>query len=150
MNSSIKYHILELQNIIPQAWKIIQDYNIVALLGDLGAGKTTFVSALCHYLNPDIEASSPTFSLINEYHFMDKKGQKKTIFHSDWYRIRDEEEAIQAGIEDMLWTNNSICLIEWPEKAPLLLEPMEVLYIHIEIVDAENRILHFTNSLSFN
>lgn len=150
MNSNIKYHLTELQNILPQAWEIIESYKVIALLGDLGAGKTTFVSALCHYLNPDIEASSPTFSLINEYHFTDKEGQKKTIFHSDWYRIRDEEEAIQAGIEDMLWTPQSISFIEWPEKAPLLLQSMEVLYIHIEIVDAENRILHFTNSLSFN
>lgn len=140
MKENIKYSISEISTIIPKVWKIMKKANTIAFHGDLGAGKTTFISALCKYLKTQEKASSPTFSLINEYHFEDEQGNLKTIYHSDWYRIKDEEEAINAGIEDMLLQKDAICLIEWPEKASGLL-PENVLHISFKIESEQTRIL---------
>lgn len=94
----------------------------LALYGSMGAGKTTFTSALLRILgSPDI-ANSPTFSIINQY--TDKNGNP--VFHMDWYRLRDEEEALQAGVEDPLYSGHW-CVVEWPEKAETLLPPDTVL-----------------------
>ena len=140
MKEKIKYHISEINKIIPLVWKSIKNASVIALHGDLGAGKTTFTSALCTYLKTEEVASSPTFSLINEYHFKDGKGKLKTIYHTDWYRIKDEEEAINAGIEDMLLQHDALCIIEWPEKALSLL-PENVLHIHFKMEDEQTRVL---------
>lgn len=140
MKEIIKYNILEINIIMPKVWEKIKNNSTIAFHGDLGAGKTTFISALCAYLKIQEKASSPTFSIINEYHFEDNMGNLKTIYHSDWYRIKDEEEAINAGIEDMLLQKDAICFIEWPEKAPGLL-PEDVLQIHFKIEDEQTRIL---------
>jgi tRNA threonylcarbamoyladenosine biosynthesis protein TsaE len=79
---------------------------------------------------------SPTFSIINEYYFFEN-GTEKKIFHIDLYRLRDEQEAIQAGIEDCLISDH-ICLVEWPEKIPSLL-PEDCLHVHIETINANTR-----------
>jgi tRNA threonylcarbamoyladenosine biosynthesis protein TsaE len=78
-------------------------------------------------------ASSPTFALVNEYH--SKKGEK--IYHFDFYRIEDEEEAYDMGIEEYLYSDNW-CLIEWPEKVENLL-PLESVEIHLSIKDKDTR-----------
>ncbi|HLO82246.1 MAG TPA: tRNA (adenosine(37)-N6)-threonylcarbamoyltransferase complex ATPase subunit type 1 TsaE [Chitinophagaceae bacterium] len=96
-------------------WDQMADHKVVALHGHMGAGKTSFVHALCDVINIKDPVSSPTFSLINEY--LVPGGEK--IFHIDLYRIKDEEEAIQAGIEDVLYSG-SVCFVEWPEKAPAI------------------------------
>jgi len=110
----------------------------------MGAGKTTFIHALCDYLSVTDAVSSPTFALINEYHF-DQSGRDKVIYHMDWYRLRDTEEAINAGMEDALLQKDAYCLIEWPEKATELL-PSNCLWIEIEVVDAEERMLRAVES----
>lgn len=89
---------------------------VIALYGQMGAGKTTFTSALLRALGSHDVATSPTFSIINQY--FDKAG--KPVYHMDWYRLRDEEEALQAGVEDPMYSGNW-CLVEWPEKAENLL-----------------------------
>jgi len=100
----------------------------------MGAGKTTFIKTLCERILACADiTSSPTFSIINEY----KSPVAGKIFHMDWYRLKDEEEAVQAGVEDAL-KNGDLCLIEWPERAPLLL-PDNVLYIKIEILNENER-----------
>ncbi|MCO6498128.1 MAG: tRNA (adenosine(37)-N6)-threonylcarbamoyltransferase complex ATPase subunit type 1 TsaE [Chitinophagaceae bacterium] len=85
--------------------------------GELGAGKTTFIAALCAESGVKDVVSSPTFSIIQQYDSRDG-----TIFHIDLYRIRDEEEAINAGIEDCILSGD-VCVIEWPERAPGILPP---------------------------
>lgn len=95
----------------------------------MGAGKTTFITALCHYLAVEDAVSSPTFSLINEYTFQ-QNGNAKKIYHMDWYRLKDEDEAIDAGVEDTLLCKDSYSIVEWPEKAQELL-PKPHLWIHI-------------------
>lgn len=94
--------------------------SVITFEGDLGAGKTTLIRALCRQKGIREGVSSPTFSLINEYAFSDPEGKAHRVFHLDLYRIRDEEEALQAGLEEVLFSG-SLCLVEWPEKIPGLL-----------------------------
>ena len=86
---------------------------IFAFHGEMGAGKTTLIHAICQQLNIKDAVGSPTFSIINEY----RTGSGEIVYHLDLYRLNDESEAIAAGVEDCLYAGN-MCLVEWPEKAP--------------------------------
>lgn len=109
-------------------WNHTSGRHIFAFHGPLGAGKTTFIAALCRAKGVLDTPSSPTFSLINDYMLAGSNGQQHA-YHLDLYRIRDEEEAVQAGIEDCL-LSGSLCFVEWPEKIPGLL-PEDALHITI-------------------
>jgi tRNA threonylcarbamoyladenosine biosynthesis protein TsaE len=98
---------------------------IFAFFGDLGAGKTTFIKALCSELNVIDVVSSPTFSLINEY--QTENGEK--IYHMDFYRIESIQEAQDMGIEDYFFSSN-YCFIEWPERIKNLL-PDQITFVKI-------------------
>jgi len=111
----ISYSLVELENI---AKSIISEYpqqRIFCFEGDLGAGKTTLIEAICRILGAKDELSSPTFSIINEYATYDKP-----IYHMDWYRLKSIDEAINIGIEDYLFSNN-YCFIEWHDRAEALI-----------------------------
>lgn len=110
---------------------ILQKHKVLALHGELGAGKTTFTTAFCHYLNTRETPDSPTFSLVNQYAFEDQKGCEQIIYHTDWYRLKDEEEARMAGIEDMLEEQYAWCVIEWSQNAPGLL-PENTLHLYFK------------------
>jgi tRNA threonylcarbamoyladenosine biosynthesis protein TsaE len=110
---------------------------VLALHGEMGAGKTTFTQALCTALGVEDAVSSPTYSIINQY----KTNQGQTIYHMDLYRLKDEEEAVNAGVEDCLYSGN-ICIVEWPEILPQLL-PQNTLHITIAYVDSNTRKLSF-------
>ncbi len=113
----------------------INNVQTIAFHGNMGAGKTTFITAFCKALGVENVISSPTYSIINQY--TTKSG--KSIYHMDLYRLRDEEEAINAGVEDALYSGN-FCLVEWPEKAADLL-PENTLNVYIEaIADTERKI----------
>ena len=103
-----------------------------AIHGEMGAGKTTFIHALCEILGVSSAIGSPTYSIINEY-----KSNQGIIYHMDWYRLKDEEEALQAGVEDPIFSGN-LCLIEWPEKAISLL-PESCFHITITFLDEQTR-----------
>ena len=118
-------------------WRINKSKRIWALHGTMGAGKTTFIHALCvDVLEVKDVISSPTFAIINEY----ESPVTGIIYHMDWYRLKDEEEAIQAGIEDSLLSGN-LCLIEWPDKAEGLL-PDDTFHLYIETIDSNTRKLY--------
>lgn len=106
---------------------------IVLLKGQMGAGKTTLIKALCDALNCEDIVSSPTFSLINEY----QKSDGKPIYHFDCYRIENEEEAYDFGAEEYLYSGH-LCLIEWPENIESLL-PQEYNLIQLEKIDENTR-----------
>ena len=97
--------------------KEIKSGDIILLYGDLGAGKTTLIKTLVKRLGSADNVSSPTFSLINEY----KTDAGASIFHLDLYRLKDENEAYDIGIEELLETD-SLKLIEWPQKINSLLD----------------------------
>jgi tRNA threonylcarbamoyladenosine biosynthesis protein TsaE len=124
-------------------WKIAMNAHVIAFHGNMGSGKTTFIHTLCDSLGVKDVISSPTFSIINEY-FFSENGATKKIFHIDLYRLRDEQEAIQAGVEDCLYSDH-LCLIEWPEKIPSLL-PDDTLHIFIEPVNDETRKLKIVDN----
>jgi tRNA threonylcarbamoyladenosine biosynthesis protein TsaE len=117
-------------------WKVVAGKTVIAFHGQMGAGKTTFIHALCDAKGIKDTVGSPTFSLVNEYAY-DCEGTKKTIFHLDLYRIKSEEEAIRAGLEDVLYSGNS-CLVEWPEKAPGIF-PENTVHVFFELADDKTR-----------
>lgn len=117
--------------------RVAKGYRVIAFSGELGAGKTTFIHALCDQLGVEDSVSSPTFALINEYHF-DEAGKDRVIYHMDWYRLNNTQEAINAGMEDCLQQDEAICLVEWPEKAQELLRS-PYLHVRIKSIDETNR-----------
>ncbi len=108
------------------------------LYGEIGAGKTTFTKALCALLGVEDNVTSPTYSLINEYEYNSSKtGDLALIYHLDLYRLEHLQEAMDIGIEDILYDNH-LCLIEWPELIETL-APHNVVKINIEILDNSSR-----------
>lgn len=117
------------------AEKILEACNpakIFAIYGDLGAGKTTLVKALCRSLGAEDTVKSPTFSIVNEYHAGDT-----TIYHFDFYRIKNIQEAYDLGYEEYFYSGD-YCFIEWPERIESLL-PEESAVIRIEIAGLTQR-----------
>lgn len=110
---------------------------VFAFKGEMGAGKTTFIHALCEAMGVRGTVSSPTFSIINQY--VTHAGT--TVYHMDLYRLKDEQEALNAGVEDCLYSGN-ICLVEWPEKAPGIF-PDDTLYITITTDGSNSRKISF-------
>jgi len=123
-------------------WKLTEGKTVFAFHGQMGAGKTTFIHALCDVKEVKDIVSSPTFSIINEYDYL-CEGTKKALFHIDLYRLKDEEEAIRAGAEDVLFSGY-ICLVEWPEKAANIF-PEHTVHIFIELVNEKTRKLKIAN-----
>ena len=102
----------------------------------MGAGKTTFTTALCHRLGVSEDAvSSPTFSIVNEY----RTSGGDSIYHFDFYRITRVEEAFDIGLYDYL-DSGSLCLIEWPENIEQIL-PEETLKVTIAVLPDESRVI---------
>ena len=126
----------KLEKIQDTALKLLSaagSHKVIALHGEMGAGKTTFVHALCEAMGIKDVVTSPTFSIINQY----KTAKGQTVYHMDLYRIKDENEATNAGVEDCLYSGD-ICLVEWPEKAPGIF-PEDTLHIYISSVDNNTR-----------
>ena len=103
---------------------LLNDYEIVVFVGTMGSGKTTLISELCRLLNAD-EVSSPTYSIVNTYN----GNSYGEIYHFDFYRIKDENEALQSGLEELI-DSGKLCFIEWPEKIYNLLPNK---YVRVEI-----------------
>lgn len=108
---------------------------VYAFYGRMGAGKTTFVSEVARQLESEDEASSPTFSIVNEY---DTKRWGK-VYHLDCYRIESEEEAFETGVEDY-FNSGRACFVEWPERIEGLL-PEDVVNVNIEVAADGQRVI---------
>ena len=111
--------------------------SVIAFSGSMGAGKTTFIQAICRSLGVEAEVNSPTFSLVNEYF----TPEGESIFHFDLYRIESPEELFDMGYEEYFYSG-SLCLIEWPEKASSLI-PEDALRVQIRVVENEVRLIQF-------
>jgi len=114
---------------LPKIAKTIIDTaesKILLFNGEMGVGKTTLIKEVVKQLGVQELANSPTFSLVNEYVTDDGK----TIYHFDFYRIEDEEEALDIGIEEYFYDDNAWCLIEWGNKVENLL-PLEIVNINL-------------------
>ncbi|MDH7445735.1 tRNA (adenosine(37)-N6)-threonylcarbamoyltransferase complex ATPase subunit type 1 TsaE [Aquimarina sp. 2201CG14-23] len=128
--------IYTLEELSQAAQQIITNaaHKIILFDAAMGVGKTTLIKEICTQLGVQDVISSPTYSLVNEY-----KGKQETIFHFDFYRIQDEEEAYDIGFEEYLDTNAWI-FIEWPEKIANLL-PENTVKIKIDLLDDGKRVL---------
>ncbi len=112
--------------------------NVIAFYGNMGAGKTTFIKALCEELGVEDEVTSPTFAIVNEYTCANAPSK---IYHFDFYRIKKLEEVYDMGYEDYFYSD-SLCLIEWPELIEELL-PDDVTKVHIiEQSDGSRKIVY--------
>ena len=116
----------------------IGDHRLIAFYGEMGAGKTTFTTAVCRALGVrDDAVSSPTFSIVNEYRAADGS----PVFHFDFYRIKEAAEALDIGLYDYL-DSGELCLMEWPGNIEALL-PDETLRVNIQVRSDGSRILRW-------
>lgn len=113
------------------------DKRVIAFYGGMGAGKTTFIKALCRELGVEDVITSPTFALVNEY----TDGEGNPIFHFDFYRIKRLEEVYDMGYEDYFYSGH-LCLLEWPELIEDIL-PEEAIKVSICVEADGSRVLTF-------
>ncbi|MBS1680183.1 MAG: tRNA (adenosine(37)-N6)-threonylcarbamoyltransferase complex ATPase subunit type 1 TsaE [Bacteroidetes bacterium] len=118
-------------------WVAGAKVSVWALYGELGAGKTTLVKAIVNEIGTSETIASPTFSIINQYRSRDAQ----TIYHFDFYRLKNETEAFDIGVDEYFDSGN-LCLIEWPEKISSLL-PSSYFEIRIEIIDHHTRLIRY-------
>ena len=129
--------IQSLEAVARQFWSAISEHRVIAFYGSMGAGKTTFITALSKVLGVEDTVNSPTFTLVNEYEAADGM----PVWHFDFYRIERPEEALDIGLEEYLY-GDGLCLIEWPENIEPLL-PEDCLKVYLEVVGADQRRLSF-------
>lgn len=111
---------------------LIGERRIFAFYGHMGAGKTTFIKAICEELGVTDAVSSPTFAIVNEY-----ASTMGSIYHFDFYRIKRSSEVLDLGFEDYAYSGN-LCLMEWPELIEEFL-PEETVDVHIEEIEGGKR-----------
>lgn len=113
----------------------IGDYSVFAFYGEMGAGKTTFINAVCRELGVETDpTSSPTFAIINEYR---SDTTAELIYHFDCYRLENESEAEDLDAEDY-FESGALCFVEWPEKIDSLL-PLHTVEVKIDVLPDGNR-----------
>ncbi len=131
------YSLEDLNDIAQHILRLAGDKRVFSIFGAMGAGKTTFIKRLCRELGVLETVSSPTFSLVNEY----RGGDRMSVYHFDFYRINNLEEAMDIGPEDY-FDSGSYCFIEWPE----LIKPLLPAHcVRLEIVEkVDHRLLRLS------
>lgn len=127
-----EFELNEINSVAEQVNAYLLNAKVLAFHGEMGAGKTTFIAALCKSMGVKTKVASPTFALIYEY-----SSPSGPLYHMDLYRLNSEEEAIRAGVEDALWSG-STCFVEWPEKAIGLLPPGTI-HLTLSAMDENKR-----------
>ena len=127
----------ELDSAAAEFLELAGEHVVIAFSGEMGAGKTTFIQALCRRLGVQVEINSPTFSLVNEYF----TPAGNSIFHFDLYRIETQEELFDMGYEEYFFSG-ALCFIGWPEKARNLI-PDDALWVNIVVGENDARLIQF-------
>lgn len=123
--------------------------DVVALVGDLGAGKTEFVRGVCRFFNVEDIVTSPTFAIINQYDGTMAGGSPVKIYHVDLYRIDTPEELRTVGFDEMVHAQDAIKFIEWPEKASSVMpERHWTVVIETDPADEDARVIRVTSPLA--
>ncbi len=125
----------DLYDIALQVLPIIASKKKILLFGDMGAGKTTFTKAIVKVLGSNDDTSSPTFSIANTYNYTES-GITKTLVHMDLYRLKNNTEIFESGIEEYLYDDN-ITIIEWPQLVEHLIP--EAMVIQISLISKNKR-----------
>ena len=123
----------ELKDVAEAVIDNLDDRNVVALFGAMGAGKTTLISAIMEHLGSTDNVTSPTFALVNQYN----TAANEPVYHFDFYRINRIEEAFDMGYEEYFYSGD-LCLVEWPELVEQLL-PEDAMVVKIEILSPTKR-----------
>ena len=131
------HHLDEIREVARRFLDAMDDRTVFAFRGTMGAGKTTFIKALCEELGVQDVVNSPTFAIVNEYGPTD---DGRLIYHFDFYRINKPEEAYDFGYEDYIYSD-ALCFIEWPEKIEELLPPDTVNVYLEEQPDGSRRVV---------
>ena len=126
----------EINDVASTIATLAEQLTVVTFQGDLGAGKTTLIRALCKVWGVSGSVSSPTFSLVNTYETAENN-KPICIHHMDFYRLSSEEEAYQAGLEELLHSGDR-CLVEWPQRVPVII-PHHALHVFLETVGPNQR-----------
>ena len=126
-----------IHDVARQFVEAIGNHTLVAFYGEMGAGKTTFIKAVCNELGVIDTVNSPTFSIVNDYATADGRH----IYHFDFYRLKSPQEALDFGIEEY-FASNSLCLMEWPEQIEPLL-PDDTLQVTIAVGSDGSRTICF-------
>lgn len=132
VSMNVNYSLDETPSIAKMLFENIKTKTLL-FYGEMGVGKTTLIKELCSLLGVEDTANSPTFSIVNEY----RANDSSAIFHFDFYRIENEDEAYDIGIEDYLH-NNNWCFIEWPDNIKNLL-PLDSVIIEITLLNDGKR-----------
>ena len=114
----------DINSVAKQFIELVGERRVFAMYGAMGVGKTTFVKAVCEELGVDDTINSPTFAIVNEYHTK----EEKIVYHFDFYRIEDVQEAYDFGYEDYFYSQ-AMCFIEWPERIESIL-PIDVVNLN--------------------
>ena len=130
----IIYNLDEIKKVAQRVIKKAKGKTIL-FYGEMGVGKTTLIKNIVELLGVNEVTSSPTFSIVNEY-----TNDKDKIFHFDFYRLKDESEAYDMGLEEYFY-NDDWCLIEWPEKVSRDLLPTELNVVEIAVEEDGRRIM---------
>ena len=128
----LTYEFSSIAQIPPAIFNYSDGQKIFLFYGEMGAGKTTLIKSLCQCLGTTESVTSPTFSIVNEYIGKDNK-----IYHFDFYRLKDQTEALDMGYEEYFYSD-AYCFVEWPEKIPDLL-PDHYISINIKVIDGNSR-----------
>lgn len=133
MQQIFQFHLKDIHAVASDCLAAAGKHKVWLFYGEMGAGKTTFIHALCDVLGVKDAVGSPTFSIINEY----VSASGETIYHLDLYRLASEEEVLRAGAEE-IWYSGCLSFTEWPEKAGASL-PADAVKLSLRAVDHELR-----------
>jgi tRNA threonylcarbamoyladenosine biosynthesis protein TsaE len=135
--NTVSFELDEIQQVAKQVLEWIDDSKFIVFDAEMGAGKTTLIHALLTEMGVDDFQGSPTYSLVNTYHSA-KYGE---VLHFDLYRLSGEEEAIEAGVEEMIYSG-ALCLVEWADRISALF-PEEYAHLSIEVEQTGKRKLSY-------
>ena len=132
MKTEFEYTLDEIESAASEIIKAFDGRKIVRFIGEMGAGKTTMIKSLCKLLGVDEEVTSPTFAIVNEY-----EGAGCRVFHFDFYRVKNQQEAIDLGLADYFYSGEYV-FMEWPQLVDDFM-PDDVVTLTIKEIDSTKR-----------
>jgi tRNA threonylcarbamoyladenosine biosynthesis protein TsaE len=125
--------LLQLKDVAVYLKSLLSKHTIFLFDGEMGAGKTTLINEICKLLKIEEQPSSPTYSIVNTY----SSKQLGEFYHFDFYRLKGEQEAVESGLDELIYSGN-ICFIEWGEKVAKLL-PNNFVRVTIKVISSNHR-----------